>query len=55
VGPSLFTYPSPKPVKHIDYVLCRPGKRFRVAESKVIAEAVASDHRPILAVVELVP
>jgi endonuclease/exonuclease/phosphatase family metal-dependent hydrolase len=54
-GPSLFTYPSPKPVKQIDYILCRPGKRFRVVESKVIAEAVASDHRPILAVVELVP
>ena len=43
-----------KPAAQIDYVLCRPGKRFRVVESKVIDEAVASDHRPVFAVVELV-
>ena len=54
-GPALFTYPAAKPAAQIDYVLCRPGKRFRVVESKVIDEALASDHRPVVAVVELVP
>jgi endonuclease/exonuclease/phosphatase family metal-dependent hydrolase len=54
-GPSLFTYPAAKPAGQIDYVLCRPGKLFRVVEASVIAEAVASNHRPVLAVVELVP
>jgi len=52
---SLLTYPAVKPAAQIDYVLCRPGKRFRVVEAKVIDETVASDHRPVLAVVELVP
>jgi endonuclease/exonuclease/phosphatase family metal-dependent hydrolase len=52
---SLLTYPAVKPAAQIDYVLCRPGKRFRVAEAKVIDEALASDHRPVLAVVELAP
>jgi endonuclease/exonuclease/phosphatase family metal-dependent hydrolase len=47
------TYPSHKPVKQIDYVLCRPAKRWKVIEVRVIDEPVASDHRPILAVLEL--
>lgn len=54
-GPALFTYPAARPAAQIDYVLCRPGKRFRVAESKVIDEALASDHRPVAAVLELAP
>jgi endonuclease/exonuclease/phosphatase family metal-dependent hydrolase len=54
-GPALFTFPAGKPAKQIDYVLYRPAGRFRAVEAKVIAEAVASDHRPVLAVLELVP
>jgi endonuclease/exonuclease/phosphatase family metal-dependent hydrolase len=54
-GRSLLTYPSVKPATQIDFVLCRPAKRFRMVESRVIEEVLASDHRPILAVVELVP
>ena len=49
------TYPSGKPTKVIDYVLARPGGRFRVIETRVIDEPTASDHRPVLVVVELRP
>jgi endonuclease/exonuclease/phosphatase family metal-dependent hydrolase len=49
-GKGLFTIPSDVPKQQIDYVLFR-GK-FKVIEAKVIEEKVASDHRPVLAVVE---
>ncbi|MCI0424003.1 MAG: endonuclease/exonuclease/phosphatase family protein, partial [Acidobacteria bacterium] len=49
----LLTYPSKEPKKHIDYVLFRPTERWKVVEVKVLNEEVASDHRPILAVLEL--
>ena len=49
----LLTIPSGEPRKQIDYVLVRPADRFKVIEAKVIEEKVASDHRPVLAVVEL--
>lgn len=48
----LLTYPSDAPKLQIDYVLFRPAGRFKVAEVKVIEEKVASDHRPVLAVLE---
>jgi len=51
--PGLLTYPSVKPTKQIDYILFRPGGRFRVVEAQVIDEPIASDHRPVLAVLEL--
>lgn len=54
-GPALFTYPAAKPAAQIDYVLYRPGRRFRVVSARVIEESAASDHRPVLAVLELVP
>jgi endonuclease/exonuclease/phosphatase family metal-dependent hydrolase len=54
-GPALFTFPAGKPAKQIDYVLYRPADRFKTVEAKVIEEPVASDHRPVLAVLELVP
>jgi endonuclease/exonuclease/phosphatase family metal-dependent hydrolase len=49
------TSPSSKPKRQIDYVLVRSGDRWRVLETQVIAEAVTSDHRPFLAVLELLP
>ena len=49
----LLTIPAGEPRRQIDYVLVRPADRFRVVEAKVIEEKVASDHRPVLAVVEL--
>ena len=35
-----------------DYVLFRPGEGWRLLESRAIDETVASDHRPVLAVLE---
>lgn len=49
-GKGLLTIPSDVPREQIDYVLYRPAAAFRVTESRVIDEPVASDHRPVLAV-----
>jgi endonuclease/exonuclease/phosphatase family metal-dependent hydrolase len=48
------TVPVTKPVRQIDYIFVRPKERWKVVETKVLDEAVASDHRAILAVIELV-
>lgn len=50
-----FTFPAEKPVRRIDYVMLRPAHAWRVVETSVVDEAVASDHRPVLAVVEWQP
>lgn len=47
------TAPATKPRVRIDYVFYRKPSSFRLVESKVIDESVASDHRPVLAVLEL--
>ncbi len=47
------TIPVGKPARQIDYVLYRPANRWRVIETRVLDEAVASDHRPFLAVLDL--
>jgi endonuclease/exonuclease/phosphatase family metal-dependent hydrolase len=47
------TAPATKPRSRIDYVFYRNASQFRVVESKVIPEPIASDHRPVLAVLEL--
>lgn len=47
------TIPVGKPARQIDYVLVRPAARWKVVEIKVLDEAVASDHRPLLVVLEL--
>lgn len=47
------TVPVEKPTDQIDYILFRPTSRWRVVETRVLDEAVASDHRAFLAVVEL--
>ena len=41
-------------MRQIDYILVRPKERWKVIETKVLDEAVASDHRAIFAVIELV-
>jgi endonuclease/exonuclease/phosphatase family metal-dependent hydrolase len=46
----LLTYPSDKPRKWIDFVLIRPAHRWQAVEVRVLDEPVASDHRPLLAV-----
>jgi endonuclease/exonuclease/phosphatase family metal-dependent hydrolase len=48
------TVPVAKPLRQIDYILVRPKERWKVIETQVLDEAVASDHRAIFAVIELV-
>lgn len=47
------TIPVARPTRQIDFVLFRPSERWKVIESKVLDEAVASDHRAILSVLRL--
>lgn len=49
------TIPVTQPNRQIDFVLVRPASRWKVIETRVLDEAVASDHRAILAVLELQP
>lgn len=45
--------PSIQPKSRIDYIFYRPETNFRVISSEVIPDAMASDHRPVLAVFEV--
>ncbi len=54
-GRNLKTFPAKAPRKQIDYVLYRPAAGWRVVESRVIDEKVASDHAPVLTVFEYRP
>lgn len=47
------TIPVDKPKRQIDYVLVRPAQRWKVIETRVLDEAIASDHRAIFSVLEL--
>lgn len=49
------TFPAERPSRQIDYVLVRPAGRWRVVEVRVVEEPMASDHRPLVATLELVP
>ena len=48
----LKTFPAVIPTKQIDYIFFRPVDRLRIISSQVIDEPMASDHRPLLAVLE---
>ncbi len=48
------TYPSDGPTKKIDYVLFYPQNRWKVHETAVIRDPVASDHCAYLVTIELV-
>jgi endonuclease/exonuclease/phosphatase family metal-dependent hydrolase len=48
-----FTYPAEAPDREIDFIMIRPGAAFEIVEHRVINEGVASDHRPLLAVLRL--
>ena len=52
---NLPTWPSDNPSKKIDYILFKPAIRWRVLETRVINEKIASDHCPVLAILELLP
>jgi endonuclease/exonuclease/phosphatase family metal-dependent hydrolase len=47
------TFPADKPRVTLDYVLFQPTDRWRVVDMCVVDEAVASEHRPVLVVLEL--
>ena len=47
------TYPSGNPVKKIDYVMFYPENRWKINESRVICDSIASDHCAYLVVLEL--
>lgn len=47
------TVPSQDPTSRIDYIFYRSATQFRVEETRVIDEAMASDHRPVFAVLTL--
>jgi endonuclease/exonuclease/phosphatase family metal-dependent hydrolase len=50
-----FTFSSTDPVKEIDFIFAAPAARWQVGAAEVVAERMASDHRPITAKVELKP
>ena len=47
------TYPSPAPDREIDFIMARRTVDLEVLEHRVVDEPLASDHRPILAVIRL--
>lgn len=49
------TFPAEKPNRQIDYILISPKSRWNTVEVRVLDEPVASDHRPIFAILELQP
>ena len=49
----LATIPVASPSRQIDFVLVRPAARWKTIETRVLDEAVASDHRALLTVLEL--
>lgn len=48
------TVPSQNPTSRIDYIFYRSMGQFQVEETRVIDESIASDHRPVFAVLSLV-
>ncbi|WP_230383867.1 endonuclease/exonuclease/phosphatase family protein [Pedobacter endophyticus] len=50
-----FTIPVIKPTKTIDYIGYKPANSFKVVSHKAISEHYASDHLPILSVLEYKP
>lgn len=47
------TFPSSEPKRKIDYIMFYPKERWRVIETKVICDKIASDHCGLLVVLEL--
>ncbi len=50
-----FTFPAAEPAKEIDYIFAGPAAAWSGGVAEVIPEREASDHRPVLGVVTLVP
>ncbi|MEX2180442.1 MAG: endonuclease/exonuclease/phosphatase family protein [Gemmatimonadaceae bacterium] len=45
-----FTFPATDPAKEIDFIFAAPVAAWRVRSAEVIDDRMASDHRPVLAV-----
>jgi endonuclease/exonuclease/phosphatase family metal-dependent hydrolase len=52
-GEEMPTIPVGVPRRQIDFILVRPAARWRVLEVRVLDDPIASDHRPIVAQLEL--
>ena len=52
-GSELFTIPVVNPKKQIDYVLVRPKESWKIVDVEIIQERVASDHLPVVMILEL--
>jgi endonuclease/exonuclease/phosphatase family metal-dependent hydrolase len=52
-GSKLLTFPATTPDRQLDYVALHPVDAWEIVRAEVIDEAIASDHRPLLATVEL--
>lgn len=52
-GEDHLTFPSWEPEREIDFIMVRPGDRFEVLQHSVGHEPVASDHRPLRALLVL--
>ncbi|TBW26773.1 endonuclease/exonuclease/phosphatase family protein [Gramella sp. KN1008] len=47
------TYPSGKPDKKIDYILFYPKERWKILDTRVVNDSIASDHNAFFSVLEL--
>jgi endonuclease/exonuclease/phosphatase family metal-dependent hydrolase len=54
-GAELYSHPAIDPDKQLDYVAARTPAQWRIVSARVLDDAVASDHRAILMVLELAP
>lgn len=50
-----FTFSAEEPKREIDFLFASPAERWAAKMAKVINEPLASDHRPVLAVLQLQP
>lgn len=51
-APDQGTCPADQPKETIDHILVRPAMNWKLLSSEVLPETVASDHRPVVAVLE---
>ena len=52
-GADFLTSPATAPRNRIDYIFIRPAERWRIIETRALEESTASDHRPVLSILEL--
>lgn len=52
-GEELYTIPVLNPRRQIDYILVRPATSWKIVDIEVIQERVASDHLPVVMILEL--